>query len=568
MLLASVAIALLTLLIYIPVYFAPAHWDDPAYLVDNFHLRSWHGLYVIWFKPEFNWQYYPVVFTSFWIEHHLWGATLWPYHVVNAAFHAANAILLMAILRRLKVPAAFLIALIFACHPIHVETVTYIAERKNLFSCFFFMLAMFAYWRFADGPAKNRWWAYAGAMVSFILAIQSKTVVAVFPFIMLLVLFYQRRRITLRDVWPLIPFVLVAIPQGMIVRHLEQTKVGAWGEPFQLNPVERVLIAGRCLWFYVGKILWPYPLIPIYERWAIDPHAAWQYLYPAAYAALTGALVALRKKIGEGPWILAAAFFLILAPALGFVSYYPMIFSYVSDHFVYLGSVPAIMAFVLLARWILQKVSRESQAPMQISATVLMLILTGLTVSQGLLWQSYRTIWYYNFLHNQDAAAAQANLANALEDEGELDAAKLLFEKALSDREVAPNALDHLAQIATKEGRHQDAANYAFELGRLNPRSAAQWVMIGDKLRYVKDYEKALVAYNHATQLAPTQPGAFVGLAQCFEQTGDRFKAALAAKMALDREPDNQEAKRILTAMTSATAAAPAAPTPAKKKAK
>lgn len=566
LLLPSVAILLLSLLIYIPIYSAPPHWDDGAYLLDNFHLRTWHGLSVIWLKPQYNWQYYPVVFTSFWIEYHLWGYTLWMYHLANVVFHAANAILLLIILRRLKVPAAFLIAVVFACHPIHVETIVYIAERKNIYSCFFFMLAMLAYWRFADGPEKKKWLAYAAALFCFILAILSKTVVAVFPVVMLMALFYQRKKICWRDALPLIPFVLVAIPQSYIVRYIEQNHVGAWGDEFHYTPIERILIAGRCLWFYAGKILFPHPLMPIYPRWMIDQSVAWQYLFPLAYAVLTGGLFWWRKKISQGPWLLALAFFVILGPALGFVSYYPMIFSYVSDHFVYLGSIPAIMGFILLARWIFERVSKSSQASAQIATTITLLILAGLNVAHGMLWQSERIIWNHNYDYNHDSAAVQANLGIFMDREGETEAAKLLLEKASGDPQVQVTAWSHLSAIATREGRHVDAVNYLRKAAARDPRGLAFWMSYGNKLQAIGEFAQAMSAYGHAARLMPSSPEPYAFTSECWWYLGDRDKAIIAAKMALELDPGNERAKKALNMAQTAPppTSAPAATAPAK----
>lgn len=562
LLLPSVIIFVLTMLIYIPPLNAPPHWDDGGYLTENYHVRNLRGLYVFWFKPTNMWQYYPVVFTSYWIEYHLWGYALWAYRIVNVVFHVANAILLLIILRRLKVPAAFVIALIFACHPIHVETLVYIAERKNILSCFFFMLAMLAYWRYADGPTRGRWWAYAGAIISFILAIQSKTVVFVFPFVMALVLFYQRGKLKIRDLWPLVPFVIIAIPQALIVRHIEHTLVGASGPDFEFTIIEKILIAGRCLWFYIGKMLWPYPLIPIYGRWDINAFQTWQYLFPAAYLALFVTLVVLRKKIGHGPWILTAAFFVILGPALGFVVYYPMVYGFVSDHFVYLGSIPAIMGLVLLFRWLAMKFAANLPALPQIATVITLIILCGLTVVQGIIWRSGISIWYYNMMFKPDHPAVMMNLGHAFVEAKEYDTAEpLLLHSLKQPSSFRVVALTNLGLLCTRQGRYEEALDYFSQATQEHPVYALSlWMNVGTHAQMLKQYERAIQAYGMVAGIDPdfSEPYARTGV--CWWFLGNRAMAEKSAKMALERDPNDSIAKKLMAVLaeTPATHTKPA----------
>ncbi|MGD8313778.1 MAG: hypothetical protein PVI17_03470, partial [Syntrophobacterales bacterium] len=143
-------IVLLTLLAYIPAMRGGYIWDDNAHITDNVVLRTSDGLAKIWFDPKVLPQYYPLVHTTFWVEYHLWQMHPFGYHLVNVVLHAFNAILLLFVLRYLRVPGAWLAAALFALHPVHVESVAWITERKNVLSGFFYLASALAYFRFAN----------------------------------------------------------------------------------------------------------------------------------------------------------------------------------------------------------------------------------------------------------------------------------------------------------------------------------------------------------------------------------------------------------------------------------
>src|SRR5262249_8394678 len=138
---------------------------------------------------------------------------------------------------------------------------------------------------------------------------------------------------------------------GLMTIWVEKHYVGAEGDEFTLTAVERVLIAGRALWFYAGKLLYPMDLTFIYRRWRLDPSDWRQYFFPGTAIAVPAALWLLRRRIGYGPLVAVAFFAGTLVPALGFFDVYPMRYSFVADHFQYLASIGLIaLAAALGAR--------------------------------------------------------------------------------------------------------------------------------------------------------------------------------------------------------------------------
>ena len=215
----------------------------------------------IWNNFTANPQYYPLVFTSFWLEYHLWGLNPLGYHVVNVLLHALAAILLWRVLTRLQLPGAWLAAGIFALHPVMVESVAWAQERKNVLSAVFYLGAALAYLRWLgwgrDGPKQTqcfRPW-YFIALVLFIAALLSKTAVCSLPAALLLVIWWKRGRIVGGEVWPLLPFFVVGAGLGLVTSWVERTGVGARGPEWDFSFPERCLIAGRALLVLRGQIV-------------------------------------------------------------------------------------------------------------------------------------------------------------------------------------------------------------------------------------------------------------------------------------------------------------------------
>jgi hypothetical protein len=279
---------LLALTIYSPAMRGEFLWDDDAHVTKNATLRSVDGLRQIWTEMGATPQYYPLTHTSYWIEYQLFGkgagaATLDPlvFHITNILLHALGATLLWFILRRLRVPGAWLAAAVFAVHPVNVESVAWISERKNVLSGAFFFGSILAYLRFEaiglDGlrvRPRDNWNVYALSLVLFVCALLSKTVVCSMPAVVLLLLWWKRGRLRLADVLPLVPYFVIGIAMAALTSNMERHHVigehyaiGDWS----VTPVQRVLIAGRAVWFYLMKLVLPLELTFTYPRWNVNP---------------------------------------------------------------------------------------------------------------------------------------------------------------------------------------------------------------------------------------------------------------------------------------------------------
>jgi len=419
--LGILAITLLTVLAYFPVLTEGGFiWDDDDYLTKNRLLHDLPGLARIW-TPRQTHQYYPLVFTTFWLEYQIWELNPLGYHLVNVIIHIANALLLWRVMHVLRLPllTGWLIAAVFALHPVHVESVAWITERKNVLSGLFYLLAALAYFRFdpmrdddADRSPPSRtspWFFYALSLLAFVAALLSKSVTCSLPAALILVMLFRRQRLSIRRLLPLIPFFIVGVIAALHTAHLEKTTVGASGIDFDLSFIERCLIASKALLFYPFKLLIPWPVMFVYPRWSIDagnPLAYWSLLAVAIIGLLT---LAAYVKNRRAPFIGLAYFAGTVFPAIGFFNVFPHRYSFVADHFQYLASIGVIALVIGVLTQLLR-----SSIRLGFAAAVIVPILFFITLTQSSTYQSAETVWRDTLRKNDTAFLAHTNLANIL----------------------------------------------------------------------------------------------------------------------------------------------------------
>ena len=441
----------LTVCAYLPATRGGFIWDDDRYVSENPALTHPAGLRAIWLRPGATDQYYPLVFTTFWVEHRIWGTNPAGYHWVNVILHGLNAGLLWILLTRLGVPCPWLAAAVFAVHPVHVESVAWISERKNVLSGFFYLLAFLAYLRFSpleatgreEPPAGSGLGWYAIAFVAFVAALLSKTVTCSLPAVIVLVTWWKRGWPTRREWAALVPMFVVGLALALHTAQMEKQHVGASGPDWAFTPVERCLIAGRALWFYAAKLVWPTPLVFVYPRWEIDAREAWQYLYPLGWAALLAVLgwaalspplplpgrPAALRGLGRGPLVAVLVFSGTLVPALGFFNVYPMLFSFVADHFQYLASIPLICLGAAACAGLARRLPLPTG---RVAAAMLIATLGLLAWRQGHAYADLETLWRDTIAKNPTAWMAHYNLGRLLLDGGRDAEALGCFERTVA----------------------------------------------------------------------------------------------------------------------------------------
>lgn len=512
-------LVLAALMVYSPALNGKFLWDDDSWTsrISNL-LQGIRGLGAMWFDPTAMQQYYPVTGTTFWIDHQLWGVWTLPYHVENVLLHATSGLLFWRLLRRLRVEGARLASAIFVLHPLMVESVAWITERKNMLSLPLYLGALLAYGRFTrfwfpenepdvsavEGPPRRRWGAYGSALVLFLGALLAKTTAFSLPAVILLICWWKRGSIRWRaDVLPTLPFFALAMGCSALTSWLERHHVGALGADWNHSFPERCLIAGRALWFYVGKLLWPVNLCFDYPQWHLNAGSPGQWLYPAAVIGVLLGLWLARGRIGRGP--IAAALFFVgsLFPLLGFMNVYFMRFSFVCDHWVYLPSLGLIALGAALA----VRMGERLQAPgiFFVGIVAGLCGLALLTWRQTKMYTGPETLWRTTIAKNPNSWLAHENLAGLYFQNGQMDEAIAQFQRSL---EIQPR----------NEFAHNSLGIVFVRLGRV---------------------DEAIVQFQEAVDTEPNEVDAHNNLATLLLQKGRVDEAMVHFRKMLEIEPNN-----------------------------
>ena len=511
-----------TLTAYFPALTGDFLWDDAGHVTAP-ALQSWSGLMRIWFEPGVTQQYYPLLHSAFWFEHLVWGDATFGYHLINVLWHATSACLLVALLRRLAVPGAVLAGLIFALHPVGVESVDWIAEQKNTLSTVFCLAAALAWLRFEDDRRPAR---YVVASLWFLAALLTKTVTATLPAALLVVAWWRRGRLSWRgDIRPLLPWLVLGVVAGLGTAWLESAQIGAGGAAFNLGPVERSLLAGRVVWFYLGKLLWPAGLAFFYPRWTIDATIAWQWLFPGATLGLLVGLGWWQKR-DRAPLAAALLFGGTLFPVLGFVNVYPFVFSYVADHFQYLASLGPI-AFLTAAGMRGFTLLRWPRWSGPAVAAVVLLILGALTWRQSGTYRDVFTLYESTLARNPSSWVAHLNLGTALDEAGQPEEGLPHLQRALELKPGFPETLNSLGNVLNRLGRSREALPLLEQAVRIRPRFASAHNTLGVALMSLDRTSEGIAEFGRAVELDPKLAIARVNLGWALANDG-RVAAAVA----------------------------------------
>lgn len=505
----------LTYLAYQPVFRAGFIWDDDAHLTAP-GLRNVSGLARIWTEPDATQQYYPLLHSLFWVEHRLWGDNAVGYHLANLSLHAAAACLFGFLLRRLLAPdpagpaasherkrfagVEWLAAAIFALHPVHVESVAWISEQKNTLSTCFALGAALAWLRFDESRSRRFYWL---ASALFVLGLCTKTVVATLPAALLVLCWWRRDKLGWRaDALPLLPWFLLGAIAGLFTAWVESQLIGATGAAYDLTWLQRALLAGRIVCFYLGKLLWPANLTFIYPRWTIEPAHLATWLPLVGVLGLTLLLWRLRNH-SRAPltaWLIFAG---TLFPVLGFLNIYPFVYSFVADHFLYVAS----LSLIALAAAGLARVRSVMPRMGCVLAAILLLGLGAQTWRQSRTYRSAEVLYRATIERNPRCWMAWNNLGQILlSDRTRLQESIASFGRALQLRPDYAEAHGNLGLALTQAGRPGEAVAHLQESLRLKPGSYQMQNNLGIALASSGRTTEALGAFRQAAALNPYLP--------------------------------------------------------------
>jgi tetratricopeptide (TPR) repeat protein len=496
---------------YLPALAGDFLWDDDAH-VTRPELRSLNGLWRIWFDLGATQQYYPLLHSSFWLEHLLWGNSVVGYHLVNVLFHVGSSVLLLVILRRLEVPGAALAAGIFALHPVHVESVAWISEQKNTLSLVLYLGALYLYLRFDQ---ERRIKLYLAASAFFVLGVLTKTVVATLAGALLVIFWWRRGRLSWRrDVLPLLPWFALAAVSGLSTAWIEQRLLGAEGADFALSPLQRAFLAGRVLWFYLGKLVWPVGLTFVYPRWTIEASIWPEALFAAAALAVVVSCWMVRGR-SRAPLAVALLFIGGLFPVLGFLNVYPFVFSFVADNFVYVASLGVIAGAAAGASRLSARLSAGWFGPL---ASVALLGTLGL-----LTWRQ---------AHDYTDAVT-------------------LYDNTLSRNPDCYLCRNNLGMLSLQAGESEQAIEDFKEAVRIKPGSAEAHNNLGNLLVQSGSVSEGITHYERALEIAPNDVGTRTNLGSALFLVGRTAEAKEQFEASLRIMPDYLPARQKLSILQS-----------------
>jgi tetratricopeptide (TPR) repeat protein len=551
-----------TIFAYRPVWNGGFVWDDDVYVTKNRLLTALDGLRRIWFSLESPSQYFPLTYTTFRIERALWGLNPAGYHWVNILLHAANALLLWRLLAELGVPGAWLAAGIFALHPVQVESVAWITERKNVLMGFFFFLTLLAWTRFIDernqrpiersnahgkqhtrrltqsGKLNPLWSFYWLALIFYLLALCSKSTACTLPVALFLILWLQKKRIDWRRVLQIAPFIVLGLAMGLMALWWERYHQGTRGPTFALGPLERLIVTTHAAWFYLGKLFWPANLTFIYPQWTIEPNNPFSYIWLVAGVALCAAIYFARRYVGRSVEVAAAFFVATLSPVLGFIMLYTFRYTFVADHYQYLACIGPI-ALVSAGLVKLTNLVRYGPRFLPGLAIVIFGTLSLLTWRQSASYRDIETLWRTTIDRNPACWMAENNLGSVLlEKRGDIDGAIAHFEKSLRLKFDHPETHNNLTYALLRKGDADAAIAEGRVALNLQPNNADMHVVFGMALKTKGLEDEAIAQFSKALEIRPNHSNAHYNLAVELAEKNETADAIAHYEKAIEAQPD------------------------------
>ena len=537
------ALTALNLFIYLPVGgFEFVNWDDPSYITENAQVMK--GLS----RETFLWAittahspyWHPVTWLTHLLDVRLFGLDAGWHHVTNAVIHAFNTLLIFGLFRTMtgdEWPSAF-IAAVFGVHPLHVESVAWVTERKDVLSTFFWALTVWAYTAYVRAPEVRK---YLGVLALFCLAVMSKPMVVTLPAVLLLFDIWPLKRVSLttfdRQAWTRavldkLPLLAVAIGTS-IATVVIQRDVGAVAGLDALPLQVRIANAIMGYLSYIWMTLWPAGLAAFYP---MKQYSGWLIaLAAAALLAISAAGLLARRQ----PYLFVGWFFYLgtLSPVIGLLQAGEQ---RMADRFMY---VPMFGLLIVVAWGVPELVKRLGAARVLMpSALVIIIALTLTARAQTLHWASSITLWEHAARVTPDSYIAHENLGQALRERGRLDEAAASYRRALEHSPAnSPGyvAVIHnsLGIVATRQGNTEAAVRHFQEAVRVDDDFAEPRNNLANALASAGRPAEALEHYRAAIRLEPELTEPRVGLGSALLTLGQTEEAIVQYQEALRIDP-------------------------------
>jgi tetratricopeptide (TPR) repeat protein len=529
--------------------FAPAlHggwlWDDAGYLPHNVLLHDSARLWKIWFAPGTFAEYYPLTATVQYLEWSLWGNWTLPYHATSVVLHLIGALLVWRLLERLGLKLAWLGGLVFAVHPLAVESVAWISELKNTLSLALFLPAMLFY---LDYDERRQERDYRLALGFFLAAMLAKVTVAPFPFVILLYAWWKRGRIGTGDLRAAAPFLVISIvlvTMTMLAASWNAqvyplTSAGPSAGGWLAGPVG----AGLAIFVFIVRFLWPAGLMPIYPRWLEEGVLPSDFLPWIAVIALLGWLVWRREEVWSRAALLGLGFYLLmLAPVFAFIALNYASMVWALDHLVYLPMIGLIGLAIAALGALAERLTFPLRNAGACVLAVIVVLLAWQTHLYSAIFRSAETLWVDALTQNPRSSVAYDELGAVLQEQGRFTDAMAQYQAAAKLNPLSADPHSNMAHILFVSGHVPEAmAEYALAI-KLSPRDALIRYNAGDALAQTGHIADAIAQFQSALMINPDLAEAHYNLGNALAQMGHAPEATQEYETALRLNPDYEEA--------------------------
>ena len=534
--LLSLLMISMTLAAYLPALDAGFVWDDDDYVTENSLLSAPDGLSRIWFSMDAPSQYVPVVYSALRLEYAFFGLEPFGYHLVNVLLQALNGLLVWGLLARLGLPGPWFAGAVFALHPVHVESVAWVTELKNLLSLFFFLLSLWAWLRFVESGKSFLSGCYALSLLLYLPALLSKATACTLPAAQLLLVWLRGERVGVHRVLQVLGFVALGIGMGLVAMYWEAVHQGTRGDRFALSPLEALLVASRASWFYLGKLLWPTQLTFSYPKFEIDVSDPLSYGWLLAGLLLLFLLWRSREQIGRGPLVAMLFFVAMLSPLLGFIPLFTFWYTYVADHYQYVASLGPIALFAgITVPWARRQLGPDFAG---LLAIFVLGVLASLSFEQSRIYESRETLWRDTIAKHPGSWMAYTNLGRFLLNEGRYDESLVAYRGALSLRPETYRAHVGMGRAHLLAGEPDEALGQLEQAIAIESDAYSARGMLAGIYAERGDWERALVEYREMIRIRPRQARPYYMLGMTLQRLGRDAEARRQLLRAGELDPE------------------------------
>lgn len=529
---ASLILLLVSIAVYAPALKGDFLWDDDLHLTANI-LTQPDGLYRSWFTTDQP-VYYPVTWTALWLQWRLWGMSPTGYHVVSVLLHALCCVGIHLVLRQLKIPAAWLTALLFAIHPVNVETVAWISQQRSLWSL---LLACASVMLFLAFDGNRRRGLYVMSLVAFLASMLAKSATVMLPCVLLLSVWWRRRgRLRVRDLVETFPFLVLALLLSLTEIWFQYNRALA-AHVSSAGLASRAAGAGHAVLFYLGKLFLPHNLSIVYSNRTFEPVTVVSLLPVALVAAFFAAAWTARRSWGRAVLFGFGYYVAALLPVLGFFNIGFMRYSWVSDHWQYVALIGPVALAVGSVCHLGAKLSARARRLLAVAVVIAAAALAHQSFRRASTFADREALWEDTLSKNPGAWVAMNNYASLLLEQGRVSEATTYLRRALALKPQETRVRLNLARALQRRGGNDEAISLLKGVLETSPDHPDAHHELGRTLLAAGDLDGAEASFSAVLMAAPGRADATIGLALLAERRGNAAKAVDIMARCIEQHP-------------------------------